>query len=1635
MDATLNIVINAAGQNAVSQINQVDRSLRRLDAAGIAGANGMNKLNNAWKLGNKHLMAWGKNMQWAGRQLVFNFTLPLAIAGGLATKWALENERAMTNVRKVYGDAADGAVKLKDETDALAESFQLLSSRFGIAQKEVIGIGGAWAQAGAEGVAVAKATRLTLEAMIIGEMNQEEAMRGLISIQATYRLSSDQLKNSLADLNAIENETAIKFSDLIRVVQKAGAAARITGVGIQELAAMAATLVPAAGSASEAGSSLKTIFSRLLAPTTATVDVLREVGIAVDETSWLSLTAAERLKVLADEAENLTSNQNALLASTLGSRRQFNRLAQLLDDVRSGTGFYAKSLEAVNDQQETNLRYARELSIYLSSQPQAFSILVENLKNLLAEAILPLLPAFAAFLASITKLVRKFTELDSKTQEQILGWLVAIAVLGPLVQMLGATAVLLGTVSSGLRVLSGSFLWLTGIIVSALKAIGMVILTVGAVMGFGTAATLTFVAAVAAALLFVAMMFNKGFRETFVDGMLDVFELFGMLPQVISDVMVAVIRILAAAMQKVVELLSYLNPFARHSPSLVENVTKGVDEILRQYGRLGGLRNTFASAIRSLLAFNRSVAGAAARADYSEFLENRANIVTAAGPSAGNRADQLFGDMTKLKNQLLPLELMIARQTKEVIKWQKATDKLHESEAALNELLSVQLVGQQAYSDALFENEMAQKALRLELLRMEEAGEIFEDIASKLSELMGELEFLTGRREELRLMGAGQEILDAYDDQIQAVQDAIGALYEQGDAVSEIEDQLAELQLQADIMNLEESITFDPQLRQIEQLVNGVEEMTFAAAMAEATWHQQRVDNLAGVEEALDREEKKLNDLEQAYNTITDSIAEMEAALSQFNSTASASVGVAGGSGAAGSGTPALSPAEKLFQAGEEGDFPIPGGEGILGREGGLKEIEEFNAMLEDELGSALDDISGGGFLEPIEDALESIESAFHSLMAPVRVFQGIWEWMGDWIPRILGWIAGGIAVVSFAPIAALGVALYGVYKAAMFVWQQALKPFFGWLWNQISAYLLPAFNFLWQVIQKVWDIITTGAVWVWQNALQPLFDWVYETIVARIIPIFQLFGAVVEIVVVLIARLIQGLWRHVIKPFWNDLKKALNFLMDTWRAFARVVRRVVGLIGAIVKFVWDRTLGPIFSNIWNRIKQVGEAFKWLWNNVVQPIFSWIGDKFSWLWDKAEPIFSSIKDWMKKHLPTAFRAFRDVVQSVFNKVKDVLAGIWGRIAKGLESVVNGFIRAINAVIRGVRAIAKFLKIKVGIDTIDHVKLPRFHSGGVVGDEGAIGGPLAGEERLAVLQKGEGILPVNAMNNLSVQQFEMLRKNGMLGGDYGKPRIGGFGLGGIVDVGKSVVGAAGDAAGWVGGKLKEGALRAVWEPLKRVAKTIIDKAIPHQWFKDIANSIVDAIDKFVKGGEQEISENAAPDIPRNAGWRRMWQVLEQRWGGPHSALWKSSDYRPGDPGWHGKGKALDFGYGASPGAGTLQVAKWVAENYPNSLELIHTPMGFGIKNGSVVAPYARADHYDHIHWAMANGGLIKGGMGGVLAHIGEGSHDELVTPLPSNFDLTDMGKKEYHFHGDLSFPNITSGDDARDLIDNLKALAN
>lgn len=106
---------------------------------------------------------------------------------------------------------------------------------------------------------------------------------------------------------------------------------------------------------------------------------------------------------------------------------------------------------------------------------------------------------------------------------------------------------------------------------------------------------------------------------------------------------------------------------------------------------------------------------------------------------------------------------------------------------------------------------------------------------------------------------------------------------------------------------------------------------------------------------------------------------------------------------------------------------------------------------------------------------------------------------------------------------------------------------------------------------------------------------------------------------------------------------------------------------------------------------------------------------------------------------------------------------------------------------------------------------------------------------------------------------------------------------------------------------------------------------------------------------------------------------------------NSGFRPGDPGWHGRGRAVDLGQvGRAGGNGHPYLAamnRWIFDNFGSrSLELIYDGLGddrADLKNGRPLTYSAgtRAAHRNHVHWAMANGGVIGEPVYGIGARSG------------------------------------------------------
>jgi TP901 family phage tail tape measure protein len=127
------------------------------------------------------------------------------------------------------------------------------------------------------------------------------------------------------------------------------------------------------------------------------------------------------------------------------------------------------------------------------------------------------------------------------------------------------------------------------------------------------------------------------------------------------------------------------------------------------------------------------------------------------------------------------------------------------------------------------------------------------------------------------------------------------------------------------------------------------------------------------------------------------------------------------------------------------------------------------------------------------------------------------------------------------------------------------------------------------------------------------------------------------------------------------------------------------------------------------------------------------------------------------------------------------------------------------------------------------------------------------------------------------------------------------------------------------------------------------------------------------------------------WRKIVALVNAS-GIPHQF---GNSYRPGDPLWHGSGRAVDYmGYNQD------RLAQFFLARQSQVLELIHRSKSrdYGITRGHYNAmPHQWPLHRNHLHIAMKNGGTITEPVMGVGASgntysFGENYQPERVTPM-------------------------------------------
>ena len=393
-------------------------------------------LNQLLKQGSTNLLNFGKNTQWAGRQLMVGFTVPLTMLGTTASKVFMEMEQAVIKFKRVYGDLGTTMA----DTDKMVQRVELLAktfTKYGVAVKDTMQMAAdaaAMGKTGADLIAqITEASRLA----VLGQVEQQQALETTMSLTNAFGTAAEDLAKKINFLNSVENQTATSIEDLTIAIPKAAPVIKQLGGDVEDLAFFLTAMKEGGINASEGANALKSGLASLINPTNKASEFLRSFGINVTGIVEANKGDVNGLVIdFAKALDKLDPLNRARAIEQMFGKFQFSRLSTLFQNVIKDGSQAQKVLEMTRaTSEELAVLAERELRRVEDSPAFKFQKAMEDLKVALVPLGKAFLKAVTPLVEFATKILDQFNNLSDGAKSFVTNIVGIVGVIGPALLM------------------------------------------------------------------------------------------------------------------------------------------------------------------------------------------------------------------------------------------------------------------------------------------------------------------------------------------------------------------------------------------------------------------------------------------------------------------------------------------------------------------------------------------------------------------------------------------------------------------------------------------------------------------------------------------------------------------------------------------------------------------------------------------------------------------------------------------------------------------------------------------------------------------------------------------------------------------------------------------------------------------------------------------------------------------------------------------------------------------------------------------------------------------------------------------------------------------------------------------------
>ena len=410
----------------------------------------------------------GESLQGIGKALTLGVTAPLVGVGIKSVKTASEFEAAMSKVKAISGATGGDFKKLEDMAMRMgrttkftaiesAEALKYMGMAGWKTDQMIAGLPPIMNLAAASGENLGTVSDIVTDALTAFGMKATDAGR---------------FCDVLAAAATNSNTDVYKMGETFKYVAPVAGA---LGYSVEDTAVALGLMASSGIKSSQAGTALRSAFTRLVKPTKEVEKGLAMIGLKADDFRGKSLH--ETIDILRDSFQGLDGDQKAQIASMVFGQRA---MSGMLGIINASEEDYNKLSKAIQNSSGSAEEMANIMNDNLHGDIVKLQSAIEGAAIAIGKKLSPYI---RDLVQKINEWVDWFNELDPATQDMIVKIGIFAAAIGPVVFVLGGFLKHLtdifnfvGNLKGGLEILGKAFGFLT-------SPVGLVVVAIAAVIG------------------------------------------------------------------------------------------------------------------------------------------------------------------------------------------------------------------------------------------------------------------------------------------------------------------------------------------------------------------------------------------------------------------------------------------------------------------------------------------------------------------------------------------------------------------------------------------------------------------------------------------------------------------------------------------------------------------------------------------------------------------------------------------------------------------------------------------------------------------------------------------------------------------------------------------------------------------------------------------------------------------------------------------------------------------------------------------------------------------------------------------------------------------------------------------------